>query len=487
MARGGSLKPFRHSLSWTLLLLLVHPATAQEVGRIVSIVGRAEISQAGEWRRATVGQALSLGDVIRTGLGSRVAVLLADESQVKVNANSTLEMKQTGPSPGQPTPAGGGFLQKQTLIDLLNGEMWLRSRGGPVEVRTPTATASIRGTELNLSVSRPGESHLAVLEGVVGFHNPQGSVTVAAGEQATAQMGEAPRKSVLVNPLDAVQWSLYYPGVVSARDFPLTDMPPALLLQRLTAAEARVAAAPQDVDARIELGEILFDLGRQAEARRAFERALALNPQSPKAYTGLGWVNLVEGNVQEALGNFRQVSPPSRSALVGASNALYRLGRFDEAADVIAEARRRFLSSPQPLTQAALLHLTQGRVSEALAELRQALALDPGYALAYGLLSNIYLVQNQQALALQAAQQAIAANPLSPSAHLDLSLVRQAEFRLDDALQAAQKAVELDPHNAQALIQVSRLLFGMGRLSEAFKTAGQARRLAPQNALVNTT
>jgi tetratricopeptide (TPR) repeat protein len=169
------------------------------------------------------------------------------------------------------------------------------------------------------------------------------------------------------------------------------------------------------------------------------------------------------------------------------TNALYRLDRFEDAEAVIAEAKRRFPSSPQPLTQAALLHLIQGRVSEALSELEQALALDPRHALAHGLLSNIYLVQNKKDLALQAAQQAVAANPFSPSAYLDLSLVKQAEFRLEEALQAAQKAVALDPEDPQALIQVSRLLFGLGRLSKAFKVAEEARRRAPQDPLINTT
>src|SRR5688500_15775800 len=105
-----------------MLLALACSAAAQEAGKIVSIVGKAEVLQAGEWQRARLAQGLSVEEVIRTGPGSRVAILLANESQIKVNANSTLEMKQIGPSPGQPIPAGGGFLQMQTLINLLSGE-----------------------------------------------------------------------------------------------------------------------------------------------------------------------------------------------------------------------------------------------------------------------------------------------------------------------------------------------------------------------------
>jgi tetratricopeptide (TPR) repeat protein len=478
-------KAFWLFLYMIVLLLPARSATAQEAGMIASIVGKAEIFRAGQWQPAKLRQSLLPEDVVRTGPGSRVAILLGDESQIKVNANSTLAIKQIGPSPGRPVPAALGLLQ--TILNLLSGEIWIRSRVQPFEIQTPAATATIRGTEMNLSIVPANAARLAVLEGAVEFRNPQGSVLVAAGEQATAKIGEAPRKTVLVNPLDAVQWSFYYPGIVSFRDYPLTAIDPALLPQRLAEAERRVAAAPGNLEARIELGEILFDLGRRAEARREFESALRIAPQDPRARAGLGWINLVEGKVEKALEKFRQVRPPTLPALVGMANALYRLDRFEEAEDVIAEAKSRFPSSPQPLTQAALLHLIQGRVAEALSELEQALALDPRYALAHGLLSNIYLVQNQKDLARQAAEQAVAANPFSPSAYLDLSLVKQAEFRLEEALQAARKALELDPEDPQALIQVSRLLFGLGRLSEAFKAAEQARRRAPQDPLINTT
>jgi ferric-dicitrate binding protein FerR (iron transport regulator) len=40
-----------------------------------------------------LGQALLPGEVVRTGAGSRVAIQLLDKSQLKINANSHLELK----------------------------------------------------------------------------------------------------------------------------------------------------------------------------------------------------------------------------------------------------------------------------------------------------------------------------------------------------------------------------------------------------------
>jgi Flp pilus assembly protein TadD len=460
-------------------------AVAQEAGAIVNVLGTAEVLRDGRWQPLAAGAAIAAGETVRTGDGSRVAIQLTNGSQLKLNANSRLELKQIGPPTQGFAPASGRVLQN--VMRVLSGEAWIRTDNEPLEVQTLPATATIRGTEFNLAITGPDTARLAVLDGLVEFANPHGSVLVAANEQATAKVGEAPRKTVLLNPLDAVQWSLYYPGVISYRDYPLSGIAPSRLHQQLAAATARTQSSPRDGAAWVASGEIHYDLGLRAEAREAFTQALRLTPNNAQAYTGLGWVTLDAGEPEGALTEFEQARPAMLMSLVGRANALYRLERWEEADRVIAEAKERFPSSPLPWQQAALNHLVRGRPDLAVQDLDRAQALDDRHALTHSLRSNILLVQNRKEPALQAAQQAIAANALSPSAQLALSAVKQAEFALDDALHAAQQAVELDPHYAQALIQESRLLFGMGQVKEALALAEQARQSAPNDALVNST
>ncbi len=324
-------------------LVVACPALAQEVGKIMSLVGTAEVLRQERWQSVSLHEALLPGDVVRTGPGSRLAVLLADGSQLKVNANSQLLLKQVA----SPTRRVAMRLM-QSLLRLFSGEIWVWSLGEPLEIETLAATATLRGTELNLAVEATDTAHLAVVEGVVEFHNPKGSVRVGAQEQALAKVGEAPRRTVLLNPLDAVQWSLYYPGIVSYRDYSLAEVGSALLQKRLTELERRAAAAPQDINAIIALGEVLFDLGKRMEARNQFEKALRLAPRDPRAHTGLGWVYLEAGESEAALRQFRQAKPPTLMSLVGKAHALYRLNRFEEALEVIARAKQRFPKSSRP-------------------------------------------------------------------------------------------------------------------------------------------
>src|ERR687895_2103043 len=252
-------------------LVVACPALAQEVGKIMSMVGTAEVLRKEQWQSVSLHEALQPGDVVRTGPGSWIAILLADGSQVKINVNSQLLLKQVA----SPTRHVAMRLM-QSLLRLFRGEIWIRSLAEPLEIETFAAVATIRGTELNLAVEPVEAARLTVVEGVVEFHNPEGSVRVAAKEQALAKVGEAPRKTVLLNQLDAVQWSLYYPGIVSYRDYPLTEVDPALLQNRLTELERRAAALPQDANVIIALREVLFDLGKRMEARKQFEKALRL-------------------------------------------------------------------------------------------------------------------------------------------------------------------------------------------------------------------
>ncbi len=470
---------------WVLpMLILANPicVSAQDGGAVVSVSGRAEMLRGQDWRQVAPGAAIGEGDSVRTGEDSRVAIQLANGMQIKLNANSHLELKQISLPV---VPASSGFVSN--LFRVLRGEIWIRAEDGTLEVQTRPATATIRGTEFDLAVRGRDSARLVVVQGVVELANPLGSVLVAANETGTARVGRAPRKTILINPMDAVQWSLYYPRFVSYRDFPLSGVPRSDLEQRRSALIARTAPASQDPDTWVELGEVCFDLGLRRQAQAAFERAIRLAPEHARARTGLGWVAL-DGNMPEAArAEFEALESQSLMSMVGMANALYLLDRWEEADRSIAAAKRRFPASALPWVQATLVNLVKGRPDAADADIAQALARDPRNALALGLRSNMLLTQNRNDAALAVARSGVSADTHSPSAQLALSLAQQANFQIADALSAARRAVVLDPESPLTLIQESRLLFGMGQGQEAFALAEEAHRLDPDEALVNST
>ena len=75
-------------LSWT-------PSRGQDVAaKILSVQGLVEVQQGTpDWAPAQVNQTLAAGAVVRTGIRSRTALLLADETQLKIGPNARLQLR----------------------------------------------------------------------------------------------------------------------------------------------------------------------------------------------------------------------------------------------------------------------------------------------------------------------------------------------------------------------------------------------------------
>lgn len=139
----------------------------------------------------------------------------------------------------------------------------------------------------------------------------------------------------------------------------------------------RIAAIPE-----IDRGLVALAAGRQAEARRAFEAALSLDPDNLLALNDLGLLALRSGDVSRAEGYFREVLRKDERAETTANNLGLALGyqnRFAEAADVFRQAlavRPGFTMARFNL--AFVLH-QQGSSREALRELERVQSEDPGF------------------------------------------------------------------------------------------------------------
>lgn len=95
-------------------------------------------------------------------------------------------------------------------------------------------------------------------------------------------------------------------------DLPIAD--DAVLLRNLGVSaqvleehyRGRLAEDPTNVDAMVNLGNLLFDQGRYLEAVESYREALALEPSDPKVRTDLGIALLQLGHYQEAVQSFEQ-------------------------------------------------------------------------------------------------------------------------------------------------------------------------------------
>ena len=448
------------------LALSFNTASAQDAGEIVSVLGAAEVLRDGHWQALTTGATVAAGETVRTGPGSRAAIQLTNGAQIKLNANSRLEFKQIAP------PAEG-FLDTatqvlQNLLRVFSGEVWVRSGGEPLEIETVYATATVRGTEFDLAVEPGDLARLTVLTGLIEFRNPQGDVLVAANEQAIARRGEAPRKIVLLNPLDVVQWSLYYPDEVSAPEQPgptrtdnsrspryWTQTAQRQLLQgQVTAARQTIDRAlaldPNDAVAYSLRSTIALVQNRNAEALADAQRAVAANPASSPAYLSLSLAQQAGFALDSALASAHkavELDPGNSRALIQESSLLFGMGQLNKAIKVAEQARQRAPNDAMVNTIWGFLLLAQNQIKEAREAFQIAITQDSTLGLPHlGLGLALFRCNHTKA----AVGEIRKATLLEPQVSLYNSYLGKAFYEIKDNRRAAkylELAKQLDPRD----------------------------------------
>ena len=207
------------TIGYSLLALLAFcfspQAFAQDtqawVATLKSVQGTVETRKAEqtEWRPAAPNDTFAIGDSVRVLGYSRAAILLPDETLLRLDQNTTVTF----------TPPRD---QNRSWLDLLKGAIHIISRDPrALRVVTPFAGAGLEGTEFLVEVGTDATT-ITVYEGEVAMTSDAGDVNLLPGQRATARAGLQPLAEVVVRPRDAVQWTLYYAPLLD-REAPAAD------------------------------------------------------------------------------------------------------------------------------------------------------------------------------------------------------------------------------------------------------------------------
>ena len=503
------------ALTWPLALrAAVPPGAAAE---IVSLQGTGDqrAAAAADWQPARPAQPLATGDFVRTRQAAKMALLFADDTQLRLHQNTVLQVK------GVATPA-----QPVTTLLLNAGRAWTQTRradGSRLNLETPAATAAIRGTDWDISVEDDGRTLLTVLSGTVEFSNAQGQVSVGANEAAYAEVGKAPVKLVLSQPRDRIQWvnALRADPLphLAAEPVPeaLAPVRAALVARDVSAARSALAqakangSAPAPWVAAMETA-IALQAGDVVTAREQLARQAAA-PEAPLPVALMqSDVLLMEGDAAAAATTLRAALQrwPAHPALVAQLARVQLLSdRVDEAATTLAPAhgtahaelamvraelaRRRgdapgTLSAYTEATQLApqdargwqglgSAHTEREDARPARAHLQQALALSPQSPGAWGELGTLETFTNQFTEAGQAFATALGDNPADYVALTGQGLLHLKQGNPQAALDAFLRAGVMEPRYARAKTWTAVAYYQLGRHQDALATLRQASQL----------
>jgi tetratricopeptide (TPR) repeat protein len=492
-------------------------APAPEQGKILSVNGRVEHTPAQQerWNAARVFQPLLTAERVRTLEASRASILFVDESQVKLNANAVLTVREV-------RGAGGAA----TRLDLSRGEGWFRTKNprSGLTIQTPAAAAAVRGTEINLRVGANGETVLTVVEGSAQFSNPQGSILVNAGEEGTAVPGQAPTKRVILNPEDAVQWALYYPARMAYRDLPAAARAGAAAngFARLQAGDvagatqafdagsddwsriggsiaalargdsdrartlvAQPAAAPEtEIERRAQLAAVLLATGDAAGAREEIQALLARSPTALRPLLLLSSIELRQNHPDlagDAAARALAAHAESVGALIAASEAAQ--ARFDLAAARALLDRALAIDDRDlhALINRARIRFGTGDTRGAREDADEAAAIAPDAAEVRSLRGFIALADGDRADARADFEAAARLDTEFGEPHLGLGLIHFREGQEDAGLLEMLTATLLEPKIALYQSYLGKAYYQAQRFPEGLAALDSAKRLDPRD------
>ncbi|MBI4938883.1 MAG: tetratricopeptide repeat protein [Nitrosomonadales bacterium] len=226
-----------------------------------------------------------------------------------------------------------------------------------------------------------------------------------------------------------------------------------------------------------------YQAGRVPQAVAIFQQILQAEPSHPDALHFLGVISLQGGNLAgaiELIGKAIHVKPNSLMHY-NLGLALRAQGKLDDAA-----ASYRKAIALQPGYAEAHFNLgnvlqKQGKLEDAVASYRKALALKPDWVDAHNNLGSALQEQGKLDAAIASYRRAIALKPGFANAHNNLGIALQKQGKPEDAAASYHRAISLKPDYADAHKNLGSVFQDQGQMDKAMECYRKAISLDPKN------
>ncbi|MBF0627146.1 MAG: tetratricopeptide repeat protein [Magnetococcales bacterium] len=438
---------------------------------LVDLAGRVEFmtSEGVTWKQAAIGQTLREGEIIRTGPLSRVSLLMADESLIKLKESSDFVIGEVAPSGiwslGDDPNASPPSIRSE--FQLKRGGAWFLNKNREVAItfKTPAAEVGVRGTELVLEMEDGKTLRVTALEGSAQLRNAHGEAVVSSGEGIETRADSAPAKLLKLNAENAVQWFISVPPILAAVD---RQRHPLTADQRTT----------------LELAWQKIQGNALVHAHQLLTDHTARHPEEP-----LGWQ--LRTLTALSLDHREEMQQTAREAIRLAEHtaapwillAYVQQAQFalDEAERSLQTALKQEPNHPTALLALARLQFGGGRNQEALRTIEQAAGSDPHAGEIQSLRGFILLAERQTVAASAAFKQAIQQNTTLAEPHLGLGLALMRAGATAQAFEEISQAVLLDPTRSLFRSYWAKMLYQAGRHQKALDILQMAQRLDPKD------
>jgi tetratricopeptide (TPR) repeat protein len=294
---------------------------------------------------------------------------------------------------------------------------------------------------------------------------------------------DALKKAIEINPNLAVAYNLLVSIYVQTNRLP----------EALKQIDAVLAKNPQYAPALLTAGIIYTQMGDFAKARDSYEKALAVDPNFIPALNNLAYIyseklsNL--GRAAELARKAHDLNPAEPSIIDTYGWVLYRQGKYQEAADLLAQSAAKAPGNAEIQYHLGMADYMMGRLDEARAALQNAVASSrdfPGKDEAKNRLD--LLSQGGSSLSVADLEKVAKEKPNDPIALARLAAAYAKEGSAAKAAETYERALQANPKLVDAALALAQLNAGpLKNNPKALEYARKARALAPGDPHVTAT
>ncbi len=204
--------------------------------------------------------------------------------------------------------------------------------------------------------------------------------------------------------------------------------------------------------------------GGNVHARELFNKAIALDPDYGRPYTGLGWSHI-------------------RDVSLGFTDS-----REQDLAAALTAARRAVGLNPSDSAAHSLLScacMFTGATDLSISEAEQAVQLNPSDSIAYMSLGNQLSLAGRAEEGIPFLDKAFRLNPYDPQMSFYLCFMSRANLtarRYDEAIEWAHKSIQLRPDAPEPHLLLAVALGHLGRIGEAQEELQECETIKPGHA-----
>ncbi|MBV8842156.1 MAG: tetratricopeptide repeat protein [Bryobacterales bacterium] len=288
-----------------------------------------------------------------------------------------------------------------------------------------------------------------------------------------------------------------YTGQISSG--PQNRLDETMLRRAIEEYQKIVALAPKDIDSWVMLGRLQKIAMNSVESRNAYEKAMALDPDSEDALTGLALVYSDLGDTEKATDLLKKLAAthPSQRSLQALAGSYEQMHQYGPAADALNQVLSLNPPNAGEIKKTmAEYQLRAERYKDALQTYQELVAEDPNDAQSYLRISQIYRQLKDFPKAHEAADKARAIDATNPEVRLNDVFILQAEGKTPDAIQTLKDLLaSMQKRNynaaerqtrAQLLMQLSALYRDADQTELAVDALRQAAEANPERATATT-